>query len=68
MKRGKRKALLSAQGDSSTGGHDVQDGFKRAGIRELVKNEHVIELAELPNTPDRRSIKRVFERTPLREG
>ena len=26
----------------------------------------VIELAELANTPDRRSIKRVFERTPLR--
>jgi len=32
---------ISAQGDGSTGGHDVQDGFKRAGIRELVKNEHV---------------------------
>ena len=31
----------------------------------MVKNEHVIELAELPNTPDRISIKRVFKRTPL---
>ena len=41
-RRGKRKALLSAQGDGSTGGHDVQDGFKRAGICELVKNEDVI--------------------------
>ncbi|RJS79395.1 hypothetical protein CW713_08480 [Methanophagales archaeon] len=45
-RRGKR-------GDGSTGGHDVHE-LKRAGIRELVKNEHVIELAELPNTPDRR--------------
>jgi len=45
-------ALLSAQVDGSTGGHDIHE-LKRAGIRELVKNEHVIELAELPNTPDR---------------
>ena len=34
---GKKSKLLSAQGDGSTGGHDVQDGFKRAGIRELVR-------------------------------
>ena len=31
----------------------------------LKTNTLLIELAELPNTPDRRSIKRVFERTPL---
>ena len=28
-------------------------------------NKWIIKLAELPNTPDRRYIKRVFERTPL---
>jgi len=33
-------ALLSAQVDGSTGGHDIHE-LKRAGIRELVKNEHV---------------------------
>jgi len=40
------------KGDGSTGGHDAHE-LKRARIRELVKNEHVIELAELPNIPDR---------------
>jgi len=52
MKR-RGNAPLSARGDGSTGGRDVHE-LKRAGIRELVKNEHVIELAELPNTLDRR--------------
>jgi len=28
-RRGKGNALLSARGDGSTGGHDVQDGFMK---------------------------------------
>ena len=38
--RMKRRGILSTQGDGSTGGHDVHE-LKRAGIRELVKNEQV---------------------------
>jgi len=57
------KALLSAQGDCSADGHDVQDALSEREYVNWLKT--VIELAELANTPDRRSIKRVFERTPL---
>jgi len=38
---------------------------EREYVNWLKTNRWLIELAELPNTPDRRSIKRVFERTPL---
>ncbi|MCD6203136.1 MAG: transposase [Methanophagales archaeon] len=38
---------------------------EREYVNWLKTNKWLIELAELPNTPDRRSIKRVFERTPL---
>ena len=38
---------------------------EREYVSWLKTNKWLIELAELPNTPDRRSIKRVFERTPL---
>ncbi|PXF54024.1 MAG: hypothetical protein C4B56_01085 [Candidatus Methanophagaceae archaeon] len=39
---------------------------EREYVNWLKTNKWLIELAELPNTPDRRSIKRVFERTPLK--
>jgi len=38
---------------------------ERGYVNWLKTNTWLIELAELANTPDRRSIKRVFERTPL---
>ena len=38
---------------------------EREYVNWLKTNRWLTELAELPNTPDRRSIKRVFERTPL---
>ena len=38
---------------------------EREYVNWLKTNKWLIELAELTNTPDRRSIKRVFERTPL---
>ncbi|GEM_PF-5669503 len=37
---------------------------EREYVNWLKTNVWLIELAELPNPPDRRSIKRVFERTP----
>jgi len=40
---------------------------ERGYVNWLKTNKWLIELTELPNIPDRRSIKRVFERTPLRE-
>ena len=39
---------------------------EREYVNWLKTNKWLIELAELTNTPDRRSIKRVFERTPLK--
>jgi len=38
---------------------------EREYVNWLKTNKWLIELAELPNTPNRRSIKHVFERTPL---
>jgi len=38
---------------------------EREYVNWLKTNKWLTELAELPNTPDRRYIKRVFERTPL---
>jgi len=38
---------------------------EREYVNWLKTNKWLIELAELPNTPDRRPIKCVFERTPL---